>query len=137
MTASRRPSIQRDRLVSRPHQHSRGMPLESAMVMILVAVFLAIFAFFLLVSRAKAEEPQNRRMCAPAEGARKALAAAGEEPILRGLASTGEMFEVWSAKEGVTWTATAMTPQGILCILGMGSNAETRQHSPEEPGARA
>jgi hypothetical protein len=74
-----------------------------------------------------AEERKPGRSCGSAAAVRKAIANAGEEPILRGLASTGEVFEVWASVGGKTWTATATTAKGVLCVLGIGRNAETRE----------
>lgn len=43
-----------------------------------------------------------------------------EEPISRGLASGGQMVEVFSSADGSTWTLLLTAPDGISCMMAEG-----------------
>lgn len=43
-----------------------------------------------------------------------------EEPISRGLASGGQMVEVFSSPDGDTWTLLLTAPDGISCMMAEG-----------------
>ena len=43
-----------------------------------------------------------------------------ETPVARGLGSNGGMFEVFSSKDGETWTIIMTTPDGKSYLLGAG-----------------
>ena len=43
-----------------------------------------------------------------------------EKPVSRGLASGGQMVEVFSSPEGDTWTLLLTAPDGISCMMAEG-----------------
>lgn len=43
-----------------------------------------------------------------------------EAPVARGLAQSGKLLQVFSAKDGQTWTVVMIRPDGISCIVATG-----------------
>ncbi len=48
-----------------------------------------------------------------------------EAPISMGLADNGNVIEVFSAKDGATWTITVSLPNGLTCMVASGQFWET------------
>lgn len=44
-----------------------------------------------------------------------------ERPVARGLTSSGALLEVFTSKDGTTWTLTLSVPDGLGCALLSGS----------------
>jgi hypothetical protein len=51
----------------------------------------------------------------------------GEAPQDQGLASDGNLMQLWASKAG-TWTLVIVTPQGKACMIGSGGDfADARE----------
>lgn len=44
-----------------------------------------------------------------------------EVPIARGLADSGAVFEVFSHRDGATWTIVVTMPSGATCLVATGN----------------
>jgi len=59
----------------------------------------------------------------------------GEARTAGGLASNGALMEVYSSKDGATWTVVMTMPQGISCIVAAGESWRVREQVALGPGA--
>ncbi len=55
-----------------------------------------------------------------------------ETPAYQGLSSRGWLVEVWTSKDGETWSIIATSPRGVSCIQDAGE--DWRGVPQQEPG---
>lgn len=48
----------------------------------------------------------------------------GEQPVGRGLDNGGRMAELFTSREGTTWTLVITYPNGVACLLDAGDDWE-------------
>lgn len=78
---------------------------------------LGIAVYTLCGGPASGQQP-----CAPHEMLRSALAGEhGESPAGAGIDNRGVVIEVYTARDGSTWTILVVRPDGIACIAGAGT----------------
>jgi hypothetical protein len=105
--------------------HERPMVQWRVLLVLLAAIVVGI----LLIGRASAEDPRLAH-CLPSQIIKQILAAAfHEEPIIRGITTTGYMVEIWASADGSTWTALVSSADGKSCITASGEELEIRIHS--------
>lgn len=64
---------------------------------------------------------QPMPMCSPKEMMHQYLKAQfSEEPIAQGIATNGNLFEVYASRDGATWTIVETTPTGGACAKTAG-----------------
>ena len=64
--------------------------------------------------------------CASHKEVTKALANGhSEEPVGIGLASTGNVVEVFSSSDGSTWSIVMTMPNGVSCLVSSGESWES------------
>ncbi len=87
-------------------------------------VGLLVAGAFTLVGQAHAQSPGVNR----ADLVKQLVERHSETPVARGLGSNGGMFEVFSSKDGETWTIIMTTPDGKSYLLGAGEFWATFPH---------
>ena len=56
-----------------------------------------------------------------------------ETPLVRGLQGDGQLFELYMAKQGATWTVVVTDPAGQSCIVTEGNSMEVLPHGVKGP----
>jgi hypothetical protein len=81
---------------------------------------MAALAVVALVAPGQAQVP-----CAPRELMVRGLAEKhGEARVGIGLAANGQVVEIWRNPVTGTWTITASTPAGVMCMVASGEGFE-------------
>ena len=88
------------------------------LITLFIAAFLAAFA---------AMPSHAQGSCAPrADLARVLSQQHSEAPVALGLASNGNLMEVFASKLGETWTLVMSMPNGISCVVAAGESWSPR-----------
>ncbi len=58
-----------------------------------------------------------------------------ETPIAVGVTNVGGLVEVFSTKDGATWTITVTSPRGMTCLVTAGEGWRKLKPKPQGPGA--
>jgi len=56
-----------------------------------------------------------------------------EKPVAFGLEVSGQLFEVFAADDGATWTMVVTTPEGASCVVAVGEEWQTPQQLAFDP----
>jgi len=102
----------------------------------LTFLFLGFLAFF-TAERADAQQIRSPSLqCAAHDQMVERLGAKFTEvPVSLGLAASGHVLEIFTAKEGETWTLVATAPEGKSCIMAAGKYWQQLPIKPEGPEA--
>jgi hypothetical protein len=66
-------------------------------------------------------EAQERMPCAKLAAVTAGLAEQfGEKPVAAGLQADGRMLEIFASPDGATWTAVAISPARVACVVATG-----------------
>ena len=81
---------------------------------------------------------QQNPLCAPRESVISQLKTRfGETPRSIGLATQGQMMELFASEETGSWTIAVTLPTGTTCLLATGQNFETVTPRVDLPSAPA
>jgi hypothetical protein len=101
---------------------------EAAMKKLMVLAFAATIA---LCGVARAEEEQSseqQMLCNKRAAVMEHLSQQySEAPSALGMSANGGVIEVLTSKDGATFTILMTTPEGLSCLVAMGSNWEDIQ----------
>jgi hypothetical protein len=96
---------------------------------VLIAGLAAIMAFSLFDA-----SPAHAEVAEMGCGLRDEIAADlkqshKETPIALGVTSVGTVMELWTARDGATWTLIVTLPDGNSCVVGAGQDWMSMQQS--------
>ena len=78
----------------------------------------------------------QQTLCSPRDNVVGQLAKKySEAPAAIGVTNKGGLMEVWTARDGGTWTIFVTTPQGMSCFVAAGEGWHTMKYKPAEPQA--
>ena len=102
----------------------------------LAFLLLGAMAFF-TSSHAQAQQVRTAGLqCAHHDQMVKRLGAKFTEvPVSLGLAASGHVLEVFTTRDGETWTLVATAPEGKSCIMAAGKYWQQLPIEPEGPEA--
>ena len=84
---------------------------------------IAMAGAFLIGAATFAQRAEAQMICVAHDKLAKQLGQKhGEQPVAMGLASNGALMEVFSSKEGVSWTIVLTKPNGVSCIMAAGES---------------
>jgi len=96
----------------------------------------AFGAAFFMLALLQPEPATAQNACMPRDGLLEKLGRKyREKPIAAGLASNGQVVELFSSPGGLTWTLVVTTPTGISCLIASGQawNSNPANSSPNPP----
>lgn len=99
----------------------------------------AFGAAFFMLALLQTETATAQSACMPRGGLQEKLGQKYREtPIAAGLASNGQVVELFSSPGGLTWTLVVTTPTGISCLIASGQawNSNPANSSPKPPATQ-
>ncbi len=98
---------------------------KAALLRVFGAVGVALGLLLGVAASASAQSPAPASCATHAEVAKRLDSRYAEAPVGMGLASNGGVIEVFSARDGATWTLVITMPNGTSCALVAGQAWET------------
>ena len=86
----------------------------------LLGAFTATAVAFLLLLGAPPSASAQSACTTHAEVMKQLDSRFSETPVAMGLADNGGIVEVFSTKDGITWTMVLTTPNGMSCLIASG-----------------
>lgn len=89
---------------------------------------LALAITTLAITTTAASPAAAQAICAPHADLTELLGKRyKEQTVAIGIANNGRLMEVYSSKDGSTWTIIMTTPQGESCVVADGKSWDSRQ----------
>lgn len=118
----------------RHHRLARGVQAYGAPFL---ACFVAGVMAFLSIEPVNAQQARQQALqCATHDKMVERLSSRFTEvPVSLGLAANGNVLEVFTTRDGDTWTIVATAPEGKSCIMAAGKYWQTIPFEPDGPEA--